>query len=121
MRILSCFALIAAAILACSRDEGTKMVTGGHELPAPEIVAPDDEIEMRVREALANDPGVGIHSERIQVEIHGGVVTLRGSVADEDERAAVTRAARSVVGEGQVRDELKVVGSQVGGISPPVE
>jgi hypothetical protein len=118
MRQLGVIALVAGAIWACSRDDGTKMVTGGHELPAPEMASPDEKIEMRVREALANDPSVATHAERIQVEMQDGVVILRGPVADEDERGAVARAAESVVGEDWVRDELQIIGSELGGTAP---
>jgi osmotically-inducible protein OsmY len=66
----------------------------------------DDQIEVNVRRALADDPRV--HADEIAVASYEGFVTLRGTVgsfAQERDAVADTRRIRDVV---DVYDELQV-------------
>jgi osmotically-inducible protein OsmY len=47
----------------------------------------DEDLSSRVQDALAYDPAVSA-SEDIAVLVRDGVVTLRGTVSDREERAA---------------------------------
>jgi hyperosmotically inducible protein len=70
------------------------------------IPNPDNDatLDTRVRTALRNAPNV--HANEIQVELSGGVATLRGAVHGQAEIDAAVAAARSVQGVRDVRSEL---------------
>ncbi|MGB9605206.1 MAG: BON domain-containing protein [Bryobacteraceae bacterium] len=73
---------------------------------AAQQVNADDEIYDQVRRRLANDPDV--KGAAIEVEVHEGVVTLRGRVREEKHRAKAERIARKVKGVKKVINELRV-------------
>ncbi|MDX1952257.1 MAG: BON domain-containing protein [Verrucomicrobiota bacterium] len=61
--------------------------------------------------------GENISSEtlqRIQVDAHRGVVTLRGAVASESERLAIVERVQQIEGVVAVKNELQVLGDSVG-------
>jgi len=66
----------------------------------------DDEIYDQVRRRLANDPDV--KGAAIEVEVHQGVVTLRGRVREEKHRLKAERITRKVKGVKKVINELRV-------------
>lgn len=71
----------------------------------------DDVIYDQVRRRLANDPEV--KGGAIEVEVRDGVVTLRGKVREEKQKAKAERITRKVKGVKKVVNELRV--------GPPVE
>ncbi|HJZ49261.1 MAG TPA: BON domain-containing protein [Roseiflexaceae bacterium] len=70
----------------------------------------DDEMSARVREALRADSVTNQYADRIQIETVGGVVTLRGEVADLVDSDNLLAVAEYVDGVEEVVDELRVRG-----------
>lgn len=70
----------------------------------------DDEVRTDVQEALFYDTWVD--AEAIMVEVHDGVVVLRGSLPDHDEIRYATDDAWDVDGVRGVRTELRVDSSR---------
>ena len=66
----------------------------------------DAVIESRVKLAIADE--VGSKVTRIEVEATDGVVSLRGTVPDDERRDLAVRAAKGVSGVTKVVDLLKV-------------
>jgi hyperosmotically inducible periplasmic protein len=66
----------------------------------------DEEITTRIQAKFFEDEQV--RHRNIEVSTTGGVVTLRGEVATEDERERARTIAREVEGVQDVRDELDV-------------
>jgi osmotically-inducible protein OsmY len=61
----------------------------------------------KVKAKLASDVGVATLNN-VNVDISGSVVTLRGTVASDEERQAAQKAASQVSGVTSVVNELKV-------------
>lgn len=72
----------------------------------------DDAIYDYVRRKLASDPDV--KGGGLQVEVHQGAVTLRGTVEEEKQKVKATKLAKKVAGVKSVDNELQVAqkGSQ---------
>ena len=66
----------------------------------------DAEVRQKVIEALAR--AAGIDAQRIQVDVVGQVVTLRGLVPSAAAKRAATDLARQVSGVIDVRNELAI-------------
>jgi hyperosmotically inducible periplasmic protein len=75
--------------------------------PNPPTPPDDAQITARVQSKFFVDDRV--KARRINVETRGGVVTLTGEVADENERAQALLLARSAEGVSRVEDHLTVV------------
>jgi hyperosmotically inducible protein len=79
----------------------------GNRANAPQPSAPDDAlVTARVQSKFFVDDRV--KGRRINVESRGGVVTLTGEVADEEERAQALLLARTTPGVTRVEDYLTV-------------
>jgi osmotically-inducible protein OsmY len=93
MRLLSLFvlALLACAVLPPAHAQKTHS---------------DDEIYDQVRQRLAADRDV--KGGAIEVEVHEGVVTLRGKVRLEKQKTKAERITRKVKGVVKVINELRV-------------
>jgi osmotically-inducible protein OsmY len=68
----------------------------------------DAQLQVAVAQALAGDPTVGLRQPGIWVTAYHGVVSLSGTVQNENEQAAAIAAARSVPGIRAVEDKLTV-------------
>lgn len=66
----------------------------------------DPYLAQHLHEALASDPRV--NELGIEVEIEGETVVLRGTLTSPEQREAVTRVARDVAPDHQVRNETTV-------------
>jgi len=66
----------------------------------------DDRIIDQVRLKLANDPEVG--RSAIDIDVHDGVVTLRGKVKKEKLRSKAEHLAKKVKGVKSVSNQLTV-------------
>lgn len=67
----------------------------------------DSEIRADVEQVLFAD-ALGLTTDRLNVGVEGGVVCLRGPVADRRQQAITVRLARGVEGVIDVQDELEV-------------
>jgi hyperosmotically inducible protein len=84
-------------------DDGAVATSG--TLPTT-AVADDAAVTSRIQAKFFLDPG--IKTRRIDVDTHGGVVTLRGDVASDNERAQALILARTAEGVERVEDALTV-------------
>ena len=66
----------------------------------------DDSLIDQVRVKLANDADVG--GMPINVDVHQGVVTLKGKVRTEKQRAKAEKIAKKVKGVSSVTNQLVV-------------
>ena len=66
----------------------------------------DDQIIDQVHLKLASDPDVG--SRNIEIEVHGGVVTLKGKVRTEKQREKAEKLVKKVKGVSSVTNQLVV-------------
>lgn len=75
---------------------------------APQAPPPPPGLVDRIEAALSRHAGIDDH--RIAVLLEDGVITLQGTVASVDQRAAAEAAARKTPGVAAVRNELVVDG-----------
>src|SRR2546427_12662766 len=67
----------------------------------------DDAIYDFVRRKLASDPVV--KGGGLQVDVHQGVVTLRGTVEEQKQKEKAARLAKKIAGVKSVDNQLSVV------------
>jgi osmotically-inducible protein OsmY len=71
--------------------------------------APDRELTQRIRQALVADDSLSTTAKNVKViTTEGGPVTLRGPVANAQEKTLVFAKAREIAGSRKVVDELEV-------------
>jgi hypothetical protein len=95
---------IAAGFGTTSRDEPYD------EDHAATLLADEDELSARVREAIRADAATTQYADEIDIESAGGVVLLRGVVDDIEDTDSLAEVASAVDGVSEVRDELTVAG-----------
>ncbi len=116
---LSAIALAAAAFATVSCSDGgdaNRMPPVGAEGRDPATTerdyaagrtGSDLEITQRVRQAISSNEGISMQARNVEVETEDGVVTLRGPVTSEQERAQMESLARSA-GATRIDNELEV-------------
>jgi osmotically-inducible protein OsmY len=62
----------------------------------------------RVRKAIVHDHGLSMKAHNVKVIANNGVVTLRGPVASEQEKAQVQKDVASVHGVDRVDNQLDI-------------
>jgi osmotically-inducible protein OsmY len=70
--------------------------------------AADREVTQRIRQALVSDDTLSTSAKNVTIDSDADSVTLKGSVASEQERAAVAAKARQAAGDRTVDNELVV-------------
>jgi len=75
-----------------------------------EVLSSEDEMTDRVREALRAEASTTSYADAVEIETAGGVVRLRGRVADLEDEEDLVAAAERVTGVTEVIDELQVEG-----------
>src|SRR5512132_1883087 len=93
--------LVAAAMLA------GLVGCGGGDRNA-QTSAADREVVQRIRQALVSDDSLSSSAKNVTIDSKADSVTLRGSVASEQERATVAAKARKAAGDRTVENELVV-------------
>lgn len=68
----------------------------------------DREISQRVREAVMKHDELSSNAQNVRISTRDGVVTLRGPVASEQEKAALVQAANTTTGVKRVDAEVEV-------------
>jgi len=68
----------------------------------------DVEITRRVRQAIVGDKKLSTNAHNVKIVTVGGVVTLRGPVANAEEAATVAAKAQQVAGVGHVDNQLEI-------------
>jgi hyperosmotically inducible protein len=85
---------------------GESAVATSGTLPAEGAILDDATVTSRIQAKYFLDPT--IKGRRIQVDTQGGIVTLRGEVASDNERAQALLLARTTAGAERVEDALTV-------------
>jgi hypothetical protein len=75
-----------------------------------ELLPTDDEVSDRVREAIRAESATSEYADAIEVDTAGGIVRLRGVVADLVDEENLVAAAERVSGITEVIDDLEVEG-----------
>ena len=86
------------------RDRGGKTVTPDDQSNREG----DVELTRQVRQAIVKDDSLSTNAHNVKIISQNGVVTLRGPVASEDEKASVAAKAREVRGVKKVDNQLEV-------------
>ena len=87
-------AVALAATLGCGRQEATS--------------AADREVAQRIRQSLAADQSLSTGAKNVTIDADEDSVTLKGSVATEQERAAVAAKAKQAAPDRTIENELVV-------------
>jgi osmotically-inducible protein OsmY len=134
MRTFHYFALLAALGLAgCAEDKSSTQAQRDADLEAREhesdntgrnardregnTLTPLDQsnsesdvaITRHVRESIADDENMSFSARNVKVITRDGVVTLRGPVESQAEKAAVEQKAKTAPGVARVESELETV------------
>ena len=106
---------LLVAVAACNSDEDRAADSQSTTVPADESAVAtsgtlssidDGSLTRRIQARYFLDPT--IKGRRIQVDTQNGVVTLRGEVASDNERAQALLLARTTEGADRVEDALTV-------------
>lgn len=68
----------------------------------------DLEITQAVRKAVTSDDAISVNGQNVKIVTTGGVVTLRGPVKSEAEKASIANKAKSVAGVSRVDNQLEI-------------
>ena len=88
-------AALLTAVLGCGRENA-------------EMSAADRETTQRIRQSLVADQQLSAGAKNVAIETDDNTVTLRGSVANEQERAAVAAKAKQAAPSKTIENELVV-------------
>jgi hyperosmotically inducible periplasmic protein len=128
MNIISLSFLIAAMLLVgCSRERDTRQATQTPAVEADntgrnvrdrggETKTPGDQSEseadrtitQNIRKALTADDSLSTNAKNVKIISNDGVVTLRGPVNSQKEKADVEAKAKQVAGVRNVDNQLEV-------------
>jgi osmotically-inducible protein OsmY len=84
------------------RNEATKTPTDQSENEA------DRTITQNVRKALTDDDALSTNAKNVKIITSDGIVTLRGPVKNEKEKADIEAKARQVAGVKRVDNQLEI-------------
>jgi osmotically-inducible protein OsmY len=68
----------------------------------------DIQITQSIRKAVTADDSLSVNAHNVKIITNGGVVTLRGPVKSEQERASIASKAQQVSGVTRVNNQLEV-------------
>jgi osmotically-inducible protein OsmY len=121
-RILLLSALLLIAVLFCSRtraqDAGAVMnrAAAAKDAEAGKTPAsyhtPDDDSKMaeRIRGSIVNDKNFSIHARNIKIICKGRMITLKGPVRNDEEKAEILTRTKRIAGAGaKIDDQLEVL------------
>jgi hyperosmotically inducible protein len=128
MNIVSLSFLIAAILVAgCSRDRDARQATniaaaepdntgrnvrdrgGDTKTPGDQSESEADRtITQNIRKALTEDDSLSTNAKNVKIISNDGVVTLRGPVKNEKEKAEIEAKAKQVAGVKNVVNQLEV-------------
>jgi osmotically-inducible protein OsmY len=78
----------------------TPMDQGGSET--------DRKITQQIRKAVMDDKSLSFSAKNVKIITTDGKVTLRGTVKNDQERAAIEAAAQKVAGQGRIDNQIEV-------------
>jgi osmotically-inducible protein OsmY len=111
--LLLVFVSSAMLSLGCSKerklDTSEESTTGAQLSPLDQSNDADDlATSAELRKALVQDPTLSFDAKNVHVITRGGVITLRGAVKNETERATIEFAARQTPGAVRVDNQLVI-------------
>ena len=68
----------------------------------------DRDLTKNIRHAVIADKTLSTYAHNVKIISRDGMVTLKGPVRSDEEKAAVEKAATGVAGEGKVTNQLMV-------------
>ena len=86
------------------RDRDDRTVTPGDQGGS----AADRQLTANIRKAIVDDDSLSTNAHNVKIVAHDGVVTLRGPVESEAEKATVLAKAPRVAGVKRVDNQLEV-------------
>jgi osmotically-inducible protein OsmY len=87
------------------RDRSSDSVTAGDQSESEA----DRTVTQQVRQALVADDSLSSNGKNVKVITIDGVVTLRGPVKDEQEKAKIAGKAQQIAGVKRVENQLEIV------------
>ena len=87
-----------------ARDASDAAVTPGDQSNAKG----DIEITANIRKAVVGDDTLSTNAKNVKIITQGGIVTLRGPVKSESEKASVAAKAKNVAGVSRVNNQLEI-------------
>jgi hyperosmotically inducible periplasmic protein len=87
------------------RDRDSHAVTSGDQLED----TVDRTITQKIRQAVVDDSSLSTYAKNVKIITINGVVTLRGPVNSDREKAEIGRKAQAVSGVRNVDNQLEIV------------
>lgn len=78
----------------------------------------DIELTRKIRRAIMEDDSLSTYGHNVKIIARNGMVTLKGPVHSEQEKAAIEAKAVAVAGAGKIKNELEIKGKQTGKTAP---
>jgi hyperosmotically inducible protein len=69
----------------------------------------DRQLTQKIRRAIYDNNSLSTYAHNVKIISQDGMVTLKGPVRTEDEKAALEAKATAIAGSGKVTNELSVV------------
>lgn len=80
----------------------------------------DLELTRQIRRAIVQDKSLSTYAHNVKIVTQGGMVTLKGPVKSEEEKAAIEQKAAQVAGgSAKIQNDLQVAGDN--GAKPSAE
>jgi len=123
MRTITKIIILAAALVAADRavsaddaDNSKRNVVDRNEAS----VTPGDQgnseadiaITKQIRRGVVDRDDLSVNAQNVKIVTNGGVVTLRGPVADAREKAVIVMIANQATGVKRVDDQLEAEGAR---------
>ena len=114
------FAALAAFDVACPWSQPIEAAAGNAQESRPRSAptAPsaeeqrqatkDRELARRIRRSLVTDKSLSTAAHNVRIIAQNGVVTLKGSVASDQEKSAITAKAADIAGADNIKDQMTV-------------
>jgi hyperosmotically inducible periplasmic protein len=86
------------------RDRGGETLTPIDQADSAE----DLRITQSIRKAVVEDDALSVNAQNVKIITQNGVVTLRGPVGSEAERASIAAKAKGVAGVTRIDNQLEI-------------
>ena len=90
------------------RDRSGETMTSGDQSNSPE----DTKLTAAIRRAVVGDKSLSMTAKNVKIIASNGVVTLRGPVKTDAEKATVEKLAQSAAGGAKIDNQLEVKASE---------
>ena len=90
------------------RDRSGETMTSGDQSNSPE----DTKLTASIRRAVVADKSLSMTAKNVKITAANGVVTLRGPVKTDAEKATVEKLAQSAAGGAKIDNQLEVKASE---------